>query len=383
MAALETVTGLLKQTIPYYKKRNFVNISNSNPRYTAFPAIKRNIQRGMKEGWAQVNFGLPYSVSAKGGYQVEWNVQVTKGNTFDWVSQYDPVHIDNRDFQVRASVPWRLCRNHWSYNKWEMSACKGEQELTNLIVTKALGCDQDFADAFENWFWGAPPPSTDDKTAFPLRYWVFTEPESTGGSYSGFTGMNNAGTDNFLNLNHNSYTGGPGNISRVTYPQWGNFNSQYTSFTRSDFVEKFIMGCIATDFRSPVDFPDLVKDAPDRGCYTTRANLVAKMNLAQQQNDANTSDLASRIHDFEFFKVPFYAVPHLDSSDFTLYGGSNKDVVYMLDWSTLYWTSKTGFTLDDEVFEPTLSSPLDFTHVRYLGGNLTCIEPRRNAVFSK
>lgn len=383
MPAVESHTGLLKQTIPHYNKRNFVNISNTKTEYTAFPAIQRNAKKAEKEGWAKLNFGLPVNVHTYGGTGLEWNVQVTKGNTFEWVSMDDPVNVDRRDHQIRATVPWRMCRNHWSYNKREMAACRGAEELTSLIQARSLGCDQDFADAFESWFWAAPPASTDDRTAFPLRYWLFTEPESTVGSYSTYTSILTTANGNFLNVNHNSYSSGPGGISRATYPQWGNWNVQYTAFSDADYVEKFTYAAIKTHFRSPVDYPNLVKEGPDRAVYTTTANKVIQARLARQQNDQNGSDLQARMMDYDLFRIPHYAVPHLDSSDFSLYSSSNKDVAYMIDWNTIFWTSTEGFTLKDDILPPSREAPLAYTHVRYLDGQLVCYEPRRNAVLSK
>lgn len=384
MPAVESHTGLLKQTIPHYNRRNFVNISNTKTQYTAFPAIQRNAMKAMKDGTSRINFGLPVNVHTYGGTALEWNVQVTKSDSAAWVDMNDPVSVDRRDHQIRASVPWRMCRYDWSYNKREMAAARGEEELTNLILSRSLGSEQGFADFFENWFWGSVPSSTDTKTAFPLRYWLFAEPETTEGTtYSTYSSIVNSGMDNFVAFNHNSYSSGPGGISRVTYPQWGNWNVQYTAFSDTDYVEKFTYAALKTNFYSPVDFPDLVKGGPDRACYTTTANKIIQARLARAQNDRNTSDLQARWTDYEVFRIPHFAVPHLDSSDYTLYGGSNKDVVYMIDWSTFYWTSTEGFTLKDDILPPSREAPLSYTHVRYLDGQLVCYEPRRNAVLSK
>ena len=380
MPALETHTGLLKHTIPHYNRRSFVNISNSKQYYTAFPAIQRNAKRAIDMKWQKMNFGLPVQVYGGGGTEFKFNVQVEKGNTFAWVDMHDPLNIDERDYIAQATVPKRMCRNHWSYNKREMAACRGPEELTSLIQSRSLGCDQDFADAFENWFWGAPPASTDTRTAFPLRYWVYSEPESSVGSYTTFT---TTGINNFLNVNHNSYSGGPGAISRATYRSWGNWNSQYTTFADSDCVDKVSDAVLDTNFISPVDFPDMVKGAPDRAMYTTKANIKAKARLARQQNDANGSDLLARIADSELMRIPMYWVPHFNSSDFTLYGAANKDVIFGLDWTTIYWMATSGFTLQDEIYEPSLEAPLDYTHARWLDGQLVCIDPRRNFVLSK
>lgn len=383
MPAIEDHTGLTNQTIAKYARRNFVNISNRKTEYTFFPAIQRNAKKAIANKWAQLNFGLPFETNTDGGTTFKWNVQVTKSDSAQWVSQAAPINVDAVDHQVQATVPWRLARKHWSYNEWEMAAQASDKtRLTSIIVSRMLGCDQGFADFFEEWGWGAPPPSTDKTTAFPLRYWLYTEPESTVGSYSTFTSIVNEGDGNFLNVNHNSYTDGPGGISRATYDMWGNWNCQYTTFSDSDLIEKFTYACMSTHFSSPVDYPNLVKDAPEKAVYTTRGNVIKKGRLARQQNDQNTSDLVARIADAEMFRVPFYAVPHLSSGDFTLYGAARKDPIYMIDWSTFYWVSQNGFQMKAKVFRDDLSAPLDIVPAVWLGGQLVCLEPRRNAVLS-
>jgi len=385
MPALESHTGLLRQTIPYYNRRSFVNISNRNQYYAAFPAIQRNAKRMIAEGAHRFNFGLPVEVTMHGGTDFRFNIQVDSGDTFAWVDMNDPINISQQDFEVQATVVKRHCRDHWTYNKIELAAARGPEQITALTTTRALGRDQGFADSFENWFWGTPPASTDNKTAWPLRYWLFSEPESTVGSYTTYTGILTGADGNFLNVNHNSYTSGPGGVSRVTYPMWGNANAQYTTFDDTDAVDKISDMMLQTHFISPVDFPDMVKGPPDRAMYTTKATIRAKAQLARQQNDANTSDVAYRLNEgaADVFRVPMYWVPALDLPTFSLYSSSSQDVIYGVDWTTFYWLSVSGFTLKDEILEPSLEAPLHYTHVRYLSGNLCCINPRQNWVLSK
>ena len=386
MPALENHTGLLKQTIPFYNRRNFVDVSNTQRHYTAFPALQRNMKKAINSKWTKFQFGLPKEVFSGGGTEFKWNVQVTSNNTGEWVSEDDPVNIDKRDFQVQAALPWRLARVlKWSYGKWELAACKGKEELVNLLTSRTLGNEQGAADFLESWFWGTPPASTDDKTAFPLRYYIYTEPESSTGSYSAFTGINTAAkNDNLLNVNHNSYSSGPFGISRATYRRLGNWNAQYTTFNDADCIEKFTYAALETDFHSPTTHPNLVQEAPDKAVYTTLANMIIKARLARQQNDANGSDLVARFTDTDLFRMPWYHVPVFDDpATFSLYSSSNKDVIYGIDWNTLYWASKTGFQMEDELFPPSLEAPLTYTHVRFLGGQLVCLDPSRNFVLSK
>ena len=83
MPALESHTGLLKQTIPYYNRRNFVDVSNTLRHYTAFPALQRNMKRAIDSKLTKFNFGLPNEVHSGGGTEFKWNVQVTSNNTGD------------------------------------------------------------------------------------------------------------------------------------------------------------------------------------------------------------------------------------------------------------------------------------------------------------
>ena len=388
MPALESHTGLLIQTIPYYNRRSFVNISNKLAYYTAFPAIQRNAKKAINNRWTKFQFGLPVEAIDAGGTSFKFNVQVTSDNTGEWVSEDDPINIVKKDFQVQATAPWRLSRPQtWSYGEWELAACKGKEELVSLLTSRTLGADQGAADWFESWFWGVPPASTDDKTAFPLRYYLYTEAESTTAAYSVFTAVPTdvaVRNSNLLNLNHASYTSGPLGISRATYRLWGNWNSQYTAFTDADLVEKITHAVLDTGFYSPVDFPNMVKEGPDRALYTTKANLVIKGRLARQQNDNNANDLNARFVESEVYRIPMYHVPFFDStSEYALYGTGAKDPVYGIDWTTWWWASKTGFRMEDKIFEPSREAPHTYTHARFLGGQLVCLEPRRNFVLSK
>lgn len=385
MPALESHTGLLRQTIPFYNRRNFIDVSATQRYYTAGAALRRNMKRAIDSKWTKFQFGLPIETKDSGGTEFKFNIQATSNNTMEWVDEDDPVNIEKRDFQVQGTLPWRLARlMKWSYGKWELSACKGKEELVNLITSRSLGNEQGAVDGLESWFWSAPPASTDTKTAFPLRYYVYSEPESSTGSYTNFTSVNTAAAnDNLLNVNHNSYTSGPFGQSRATYRRLGNWNCQYTSFTDADLVEKFTYACLETDFHAPVESPSLLKEAPDKAVYTTAANLIIKARLARQQNDANGSDLVGRMGDLEMFRLPWYEVPYFTNGSYTQYSSAHKDPVYGLDWNSIYWASKSGFNMQDDLFEPSLEAPLTYTHVRWLGGQLVCLNPSRNFLLTK
>ena len=387
MPALENHTGLLAQTIPFFNRRNIVNVSNQKAYYCFWPAMQRNMKRAIDSKWTKFQFGLSKEVFEGGGTSFKFNVQVTSRNNFAWVTEDDPVNIDKRDFQVQGTLPWRLARvQDWSYGDWELSACKGKEELTNLIKGRALGNEQGAADGFEAFGWGPPPASTDDKTAFPLRYYLFTEPESTTGSYTSFTGINDTTLNgNLLNVNHASFTSGPFGQSRATYRRLGNWNAQYTTLNDTDGLEKYTHACLDTEFFSPAPYESLTPATVERACYTTKGNLIIKARLKRQQNDQNGSDLIARFTDNEDFRIPWFRVPFFESGEFTLYGttGSHKDVIYGIDWNSFEWATKSGFNMTDKIFPPDRSAPHTYTHARFLGGQLVCFDPSRNFVLSK
>jgi len=381
--------GLAVKTRPHNVTRTLVDISMPSQKYLFAAAIQGNANRAMGKranGTPYViNFGLPVQVQAWGGTTLTWNVKVTRGNTFRWVTGSTPANVSRQDHEVQASAPFRMCRVHWSVNKEELADCRGAEEITDLRMTRRLGAEQDFAASFEQWGWGAPPPATDLETAYPLRYSLFTEPEATGSPYSAFTSLIRNGNGNFLNLNHASYTGGPFGISRADYQQWGNWNCQFTTFADATYTETYTAGCHAIGFETPVPYPNTV-GPPMQAAYTTLSNRMKQSFAARGQNDSNTSDLQSRFSDSDYFGIPHYAVPAFDDGTFTLYGatpGASKDVVYLIDWASWAWITKEGFNMEDMVFTGQLSAPLDETYLKYLKGNLICWEPRRNAVLSK
>lgn len=385
--------GLQVKTRSSYETRKFVDVSMPIQKYLFAAAIQRNASRSMGErsdGTRYVvNFGLPVEVRTSGGSDLKWNVKVARGDNFGWVTGATPLNIDRRDYEKQATAYYRMCRVHYSINEEELADCRGPEMITDLRVTRRLGAEQDFCAGFEDWGWAAPPASTDTETAWPLRYSLYTEPESTVGSYSTFTDLINEGLGNFLNVNHASYTSGPYGISRADYQSWGNWNCQYTNFGDDDYVEKFVAACFNIGFQSPVPFPQLDNQMPNQGVYTTLANIIEKGRRAKLQNDANTSDLAARIPDMDMFQVPYYAVPQFNNPDFTLYGtqtagvANSKDVVFLIDWSSWAWITKAGFNFEDRRFGPQLAAPLDETYAKYLKGNLVNWNPRRNAVLSK
>lgn len=379
--------GLAVKTHDHFVRRKFVDVSMDHQVYPVASAIKRNAMRSMgraSDGTRYVmNFGLPVEVTTSGGTQIKWNIKVTKGGNFQWVTGSTPVNVDRRDYEVQGSAPWRMCRVHYSLNDEELNDARGPEEITDLRLTRSLGSEQDFVAGFETWAWSPPPPSTDLLTAYPIRYALYTEPESTAAAYTNFTSLVRSGAGNFLNVNHNSYTAGPYGQSRATYNNLGNWNCQYTTFADTDFVEKFTAACLKIGFMSPVMYPQLDPKTLRHQAFTTTANCIVKARLARQQNDANTSDLQARYNDADLFQTPMFAHPYFDDADFSVYGGSNKDVCYLFDWNSWSWVTKSGFDLIDRTYNPQLEAPLDTTYVKFLRGNLICWNPRRNAVLSK
>jgi hypothetical protein len=375
MPAWETHEGLLEQAIPYYGRKRFVNISNTKTMYTFFPAM---MSRATYAQDNKLKWGLPNVVDGHGGTEFTFNVQVGKGSTFDWVDETTPINVARKDHQKRVTLPWRMCRTHWSINQRELTAARGAEQVTDLMTSRRVGDDQDWADSFEDWGWGVPPASTDTLTAFPLRYWLFSAPESTATSYA-TAGAAFQGNGDYLNFNHASYTSGPAGLSRVTYKHWGNYSFQYSAFNDA-LIDKIGHAVLKTAFHAPVDHPDKISGPPERAMYTGISNVLTRAKLARQQNDMNTSDLQSRFSENEIFRIPCYYVPAID--DMLLDGTSNLSPIYGINWSTWYLATKDHYNMKDELFQPDRSAPMDITHARVLEAQTVCCSPRENWVAS-
>lgn len=371
MATWEQHAGLLEQAIPFYGRKNFVNISNTKQMYTFYPAMRGRANYAERN---KLRFGLPNMVEGAGGTEFTFNVQVTRGNTFAWVRETTPINVVRADHQKRVTLPWRMCRTHWSINNRELSACKGAEQITDLMTSRRIGDDQDWADSFEDWGWGTVPASTDEVTAFPLRYWIWANPESVGTPAYAAPFSGNGG---FINLNHASYTSGPAGLSRVTYQMWGNWNFQYTAFNDA-LIDKIAHAVLATEFHAPVEHPDKIQGPPDRAMYTGKVNVITRSKLARQQNDQNTSDVMSRFADNAVFRIPMYYVPAID--DMIMYSSANQSPIFGLNWATWYLATKSAYNLKDQLFPPDRSAPMDTTHARWLETQLVCCSPRENWV---
>lgn len=371
MATWETHEGLLAQAIPEYGRKKFVNISNSKQMYTFLPAMKGRAQYAEDN---KLKWGLPNVTDDAGGTTFTFNVQVSRGNTFQWVRETTPINVVRKDYQKQVTLPWRMARTHWSINMRELSACKGAEQITDLMTSRRIGDDQDWADSFEDWGWGAPPPSTNEEMAFPMRYWIFGSTETVGNTpYAG----NFAGNGDFLNINHASYTAGPGGLSRVTYPQWGNWNFQYSAFNDA-LIDKIAHAVLATAFHAPVEHPDKIQGPPDRAMYTGKANVITRSKLARQQNDQNTSDLMSRFSENAVFRIPMFYVPAIDSMLIGDTTPANKSPIFGLNWATWYLATKSAYNMKDQLFPPDRSAPMDTTHARWLECQTVCCSPREN-----
>ena len=372
MPAIESHSGLSVQSLPKYQKRTFVDISTSRTHFTALPMLARNSAKLSK---VFPNFKMGAPVTMEGGTQFKFNVQVGASSTYTAVDMNDPVAPSISDYQVQAAVPIRIARVHRSYNEFELKANTGNEQITSIVESRRLAMMYDLAEGVENAFWG-PELSSGDTTAFwPLRHYIMSQRESSSAAYS--SSFDTTSEGGFLNENTTNFSSGPGGISRVTYPQWGNWNNQYTSFTDTDAILRIRRAMLDTAFVAPTTVPNMVPEAPDRMMYSTKSNVLTLATLARQQNDQNGNDLGYRDGMASINGVPFVYCKAVN--DMTV-SGTNRSHIFGIDWSTVYFG--VNVDLEEKVFAPDITHPYSMVHITTLAGNLVVTEARRNFVLT-
>lgn len=380
MAAVESHVGLLQQSLERFERYKFINISNTKQHYSIMPMLTKQYKSMYDQGF---KFGADVQYESTGRQFVQ-NVQVNANSSFQTMDMSDPLNVNPEDHQLQSKFPVRIFSVNYPMNKVEKIANTTPEQITDMFISRRVGAKQALADGLETQGWSKPSSSSDVQSMWGIPYWLFTQTEASSGAYSGnFASANDGG---FLNENLTAFPNGPGGISRVTYPQWGNWNNQYTSPGTGGFddatIRKIAIAIVSTGFTYPYDFPDAQKGPPMLAIYSTKRNWLLKGEKARQNNDANTSNLMARTVEADVFTVPWMWLPHLDTA---LFGAETSVThrIYGINWNQAYFAVASGMDLTEEVFAPDISHPLSTVYAMFLEGNMCFQNPRSCFVLSQ
>jgi len=246
----------------------------------------------------------------EGGDDWRWDTQMDHNHSARAVQLFETDGSSLTDTMKQGTVSPRHVNAHYIYDQREKAFQRGGHAIVNLIKTRYVGMMVSFYEKLEEFLWGKPDDSSDERTPYGLEYWI----------------VRNA-TEGFNAENPTGFDSGRGNIDSTVYTRWANWSNDYTAISKEDLIRSMRRGHRKTRFRSPVSHavPNLANTG--NGIYSNDAVLGIMEELLEQQNMNLGNDLASKDGRVTFKSSPVMYAPYLDND--------SENPVYMLDWKWL------------------------------------------------
>jgi hypothetical protein len=309
-----SIPDLVEATTEKFGKMKLTDVSNTTQHFRAFNRIFRERQ-----------------VEMRGGTKIRINLLTERTNTSRWTTLYaDDPTLAQVSGLTHGFVPWRFGDMRWAYDEREQDVNQGEEAIQDYIRVKRLQALNDWANFFEEWFWGNPPASTDVETPYPLKYWITKNTTATGtmddtaAGAGSFSGGAPTGHTTVAELNPSTLT------------QWSNYTYKYTDITDEDQLSRWETALKATNFEPPTGatYPSHQAGGDQFEHFMGLKPLKAFERFAKKQNENLGYDLGYRQP--TYYRAPLVWVPQLDDdSDQPIYSlnwGWLKSVVFAGKW---------------------------------------------------
>lgn len=302
------VPDLVEATTEKYGRMKVTDVSNTTQHFRAFNRLFREHQ-----------------VDIRGGTKIRINLLTARTNTSRWTTLYaDDPSIGQVSGLTHGYAPWRFGDFRWAYDEREMDVNSGQEQIQDYIRIKRLQALNDWANFFEEWFWGNPPSSADVETPWPLKYWLQKD-VATAGTFAGDTA---AGAGGFFGNVPSGHTA-VAEITPSSLPdasQWKNYTYKFTDITDDDMLLRWERALRATHFEPPTGatYPQHGKGDQFEH-FTTLALVQEYERFAKKQNENIGYDLGYKTP--TYYRAPIVWVPQLDSD--------SDDPVYSLNWGQI------------------------------------------------
>lgn len=337
--SLEQYADLVATTLKEFQRGDWTDIVTDTQEYIALPQIikKKRVSFGSGVGW-----------------QFEVRVGSNSPAANKLINETDDV--TTADMFVYATGNYRYTTTYWSANEIELKANRTPARLVDLLKAKKYDAMLSLADKMEANWWGKPADSNDLRSPRGVKYWIVTNASEgfTGGHPSGFSDV--------------------GGISRTTYARWKNYAATYVTINKTDLVRKLRRAMTFTNFKPPVDFPDLSKGSPKWELFTNYAVIRPMEEILESQNDDLGNDVASKDGMVMVRRQPLKWAPYLEAD--------TTNPIYGINWNTWKIYFMEGeYMHDSEVMRmPNQHRQIgQFTDLVY---DFACTNPRMNFVMS-
>ena len=248
----------------------------------------------------------------EGGHPWEFQAQIDHNHSARAVGLFETDGSALVDTMIEGKVEPRHVNAHYIYDQREPAFQRGGKAIVDLVNTRYVAMMTSFYQKLEEYLWGKPATSADEKTPYGIEYWV----TKTGIGTEGFGGLDPAG-----------FAGGKGNIAVATTARWANWTANYVSVTKEDLVRKMRKAHRQTRFRSPVSHAQPELGSMKNGIYVGDTVIGLVEEILEDQNMNLGNDIASKDGRAMFKGTPLQFAPKLDDDA--------DDPVYMLDWKWL------------------------------------------------
>jgi len=355
------IDGLIKTTLPHIVRDRKASIAE---RLTKYVGAKMLFQ--------------DKKVTVSDGTSIQWNMTTDHANTAMQVGLFDTVAPATNLHQVQGTIPWRHTRAHVSWDLREVAMNRSEARILNYVKEKIFEMDVSWWEHLETQFWGVPAAG-DDQSVFGVSYWNYS-PVEAGSTVAANANWGVNGAGDRVNVNLTAFTGGPGAISRVTYPRAANWYQNYANVTYSDLFRKMRVGFDEIEYETPVNYNKLTDGNTRFGIYCRMDDALNAADEARLQNENVGPDLAFYDGKATVRGTPVMGVPKLSEIDKARATAIRP--FYVLDWSQLRPYCLEGFAPYETTESGGGNQPLTVTRLKYMSWNMRCWNGKTLAIFT-
>lgn len=217
-------------------------------------------------------------VTFQGGKGITQRVMTDHSDAATDVGMFEEDSVQIKDTLTNVDVPWRHTQTHYAWDRREMLENDGESEIVDLLRVRRTDGFLSLAQHMEDKFWDTAPDANDEKSIYPIGYWL---PKPT------------SGQEDFVSNVPTGFTT-IGNIDPSTKSTWRHYAFDYANVSKTDLIKKIRKATELTNFEAPVGLEDFRNGiGQSRRWYTNLDTRLAIDDIGESQNENLGRDVAS------------------------------------------------------------------------------------------
>jgi len=214
----------------------------------------------------------------QGGKGIQQRVMTDHSDAATDVGFFEEDTVQIKDTLSFVDVPWRHTQTHYAWDRREMLENDGESEIVDLLRVRRTDGFLSLAAHMEDKFWDTSPDAADQKSIFPIGYWL---PKPTTGQEGFVANLPTGFTD-------------IGGLDPAVKTGWQHYAADYAAVSKTDLIAKVRKGVELTQFKSPVGVDDFrMGIGQTNRWYCNIDTRLAIDTIGESQNENLGRDVAS------------------------------------------------------------------------------------------